>query len=207
MCKMLRRFPHLYIMKITTCLVGSFSSGKSTLLKRYMLKNDFDKPELQPTIGMAGLEKHTVIDNAQIKNIIFDTAGQERFSSLIPIYLRNCDILIFTIDSSDYYNSFKYFKLVIPGIIDLNKYIVVCFTKTDLVSIKENKRVQEIHDILVKYNKQYNIVYTSSIKNINVDMVFTYYLKQVLDDISISTFDKSIQVSDDETSTGCCILS
>ena len=196
-------------MKITTCLVGSFSSGKSTLLKRYILKNDFDKPELLPTIGMAGFEKHTVVDNTQIKNVIFDTAGQERFSSLIPIYLRNCDILIFSIDSSNYETSIKYFKSVIHGIIDLNKYIVICFTKTDLVSIKENQNVKDIDDVLEKYNKQYKIIYTSSIKNINVDMAFNYYLKQVVDDISISTFDKnSIQVSDDnEPSSGCCLLS
>ena len=85
-------------MKITTCLVGSFSSGKSTLLKRYILKNEFKDSKMQPTIGMSGVEKHTVIDTTQIRNIIFDTAGQERYSSLIPIYLRNCDILIFTID-------------------------------------------------------------------------------------------------------------
>ena len=192
-------------MKITTCLVGSFSSGKSTLLKRYILKNDFQNCKMQPTIGMAGTEKHTVIDNAQIRNIIFDTAGQERYSSLIPIYLRNCDILIFTIDPTNYQESIKYFKTIISDVIDLNKYIVICYTKCDSIRMLENERVKEIDDILSAYKKSYKIIYTSSFTGKNVDLAFTFFLKQAVDDKSISTFDKIVEVTNEDTK-GCCII-
>ena len=193
-------------MKITTCLVGSFSSGKTTLLKRYMLKNDFKNCKMQPTIGMSGIEKHTVIDNAQIKNIIFDTAGQERYSSLIPIYLRNCDILIFTIDPTNYQDSIKYFKTIIPDIIDLNKYIVVCYTKCESLNILENEKVKEIDDILSAYKKPYKIIYTSSFTGKNVDLAFMFFLKHAVDDMSITTFDKIVEVTKEDP-RGCCILS
>lgn len=192
-------------MKITTCLVGSFSSGKSTLLKRYILKNDFQNCKMQPTIGMAGTEKHTVIDNAQIRNIIFDTAGQERYSSLIPIYLRNCDILIFTIDPTHYEESIKYFKTIIDDVINLNKYIVICYTKCDSIRMLENERVKEIDDILSAYKKSYKIIYTSSFTGKNVDLAFTFFLKQAVDDKSISTFDKIVEVTNEDTK-GCCII-
>lgn len=192
-------------MKITTCLVGSFSSGKSTLLKRYILKSEFKNCKMQPTIGMAGTEKHTVIDNAQIRNIIFDTAGQERYSSLIPIYLRNCDILIFTIDPTNYQESIKYFKTIISDVIDLNKYIVVCYTKCDSIRMLENERVKEIDDILSAYKKSYKIIYTSSFTGKNVDLAFTFFLKQAVDDKSISTFDKIVEVTSEDTK-GCCII-
>ena len=195
-------------MTITTCLVGSFSSGKSTLLKRYLLKNEFKnyKMQPQPTIGMSSFENHTVIDTTQLKNIIFDTAGQERYSSLIPIYLRNCDILIFTIDSTDYNASVKYFKSIISDIIDLNKYIVVCYTKCDTSRILENDRVKEIHHILSAHKKQYKIIYTSSFTGKNVDLAFTFFLKQAFVDANISAFDKIVEVTNEEPN-GCCILS
>jgi len=193
-------------MKITTCLVGSFSSGKSTLLKRYLLKNEFKNCKMQPTIGMSGIEKHTVIDTTQIRNIIFDTAGQERYSSLIPIYLRNCDILIFTIDPTNYDVSIKYFKSIISDVIDLNKYIVVCYTKCESLNILENERVKEIDDILSAYKKPYKIIYTSSFTGKNVDLTFTFFLKQAFDDVNISTFDKIVEVTNEEPK-GCCILS
>ena len=193
-------------MKITTCLVGSFSSGKSTLLKRYLLKNEFKNCKMQPTIGMSGIEKHTVIDTTQIRNIIFDTAGQERYSSLIPIYLRNCDILIFTIDPTNYQDSIKYFKTIIADVINLNKYIVVCYTKCESLNILENERVKEIDDILSAYKKPYKIIYTSSFTGKNVDLAFTFFLKQAFDDVNISTFDKIVELAEADTK-GCCILS
>lgn len=192
-------------MKVTTCLVGSFSSGKSTLLKRYVLKNEFQNCKLQPTIGMSGTEKHTIIDNEQIRNIIFDTAGQERYSSLIPIYLRNCDILIFTIDPTNYKESLKYFKTIITDVINLNKYIVVCYTKCDSIRMLENERVKEIDDILLSYKKSYKIMYTSSFTGKNVDLAFTFFLKQSVDDKNISTFDKIVEFTQEEPK-GCCTI-
>lgn len=193
-------------MKVTTCLVGSFSSGKSTLLKRYIMKNDFKNCKMQPTIGMCGIEKHAVVDNTQIRNIIFDTAGQERYSSLIPIYLRNCDILIFTIDPTNYQESLKYFKSIIPDVVHLNKYIIICFTKCELSNILENERVKEIDDILLAYKKSYKIIYTSSFTGKNVDLAFMFFLKQVVDDTNISTFDKIVEVTHEDPK-GCCIIS
>jgi len=192
-------------MKVTTCLVGSFSSGKSTLLKRYVLKNDFQNCKMQPTIGMSGIEQHTIIDNEQIRNIIFDTAGQERYSSLIPIYLRNCDILIFTIDPTNYKESLKYFKTIITDVINLNKYIVVCYTKCDSIRMLENERVKEIDDILLSYKKSYKIMYTSSFTGKNVDLAFTFFLKQSVDDKNISTFDKIVEFTQEEPK-GCCTI-
>ena len=40
----------------------------------------------------------------------------------------------------------------------------------------------------------------------NVDLAFTFFLKQSFDDVNISTFDKIVEVANEEPN-GCCILS
>ena len=134
-------------MKITTCLVGSYSSGKTSLVNTYFMKDKAKDIKPQPTIGMSGIEKCITVDDSEIRNIIFDTAGQERYASLIPIYLRNCDILIFTIDPTNYNTSLNYFKIIIPDIIHIVKYIIICFTKIDIANVVENNRVKDIDDM------------------------------------------------------------
>ena len=195
-------------MNINTCLVGSYSSGKTTLIQNYMFHN-VELPKPDPTIGMSGLEKHFVFDKTQIKNLIFDTAGQERYASLIPVYLRNCDILIFTIDSSDYSNSFNYFKTVIPDVVNLNKYIIICFTKIDKSNIYESETIKEIDDIMSSYKKTYKIIYTSSVDKKNIAKPFEYYLHKVVNDNQIRDMDEIIikESLEDNVTKSCCILS
>lgn len=193
-------------MKITTCLVGTYSSGKTSLVNKYILKDTANKINSQSTIGMSSFEKFITIDNTEIKNTIFDTAGQERYAALIPIYLRNCDILIFTIDPTNYNNSLHYFKTILPDIIHIVKYVIICFTKIDIANIIESESVKDIDDILNAYNKPYKIIYTSSFQNKNVETIFTFYLSNVLTDKTISYFDKNVEVKE-EPKKECCVLS
>lgn len=192
-------------MKIITCLVGSYSSGKTSLVNTYFLKDKAKNIKPQPTIGMSGIEKCITVNNTKIRNIIFDTAGQERYASLIPIYLRNCDILIFTLDPTDYSNSLNYFKIIIPDIIHIVKYVIICFTKIDIANVIENENIKDIDDILNAYNKPYKIMYTSSIENKNIENLFTFYLSNVLTDNPIPTFDKIVEVNV-KTQEECCLI-
>ena len=196
-------------MNIQTCIVGSYASGKTTLIQKHIYNDIVDSLKTQPTIGMSAMEKHHIIGYRQIKNIIFDTAGQERYASLIPIYLRNCQILIFAINSDNYIESLNYFKKIIPSIITLCKYLVVCFTKTDLSNIVENENVKDIDDILKCYDITYKILYTSSVNNKNINEPFTYFIEDAVKDKNLKTFN-NIKIHDNPNVTksrGCCTLS
>ena len=196
-------------MSIQTCIVGSYASGKTTLIQKHIYKDIMTNIKTQPTIGMSAMEKHHIIGYRQIKNIIFDTAGQERYASLIPIYLRNCQILIFAINSDNYIESLNYFKKIIPTIITLCKYLVVCFTKTDLSNIVENENVKDIDDILECYEITYKILYTSSFNNKNINKPFTYFIEDAVKDKNLKTFN-TINIDGNPHTIkphGCCILS
>ena len=94
---------------VRTAIVGSCGIGKTSLIQSFMSPNGGDTlPATTPTIGAAvvnhlytptiplssnnGLEE--LEDPIIIRHTIWDTAGQESYKSLVPLYTRNCDILI-----------------------------------------------------------------------------------------------------------------
>ena len=187
------------IICVNTCLIGSYASGKTTLINKY-INIDYDsKP--QPTIGMSSMEKYIKFENNTIRNIIFDTAGQERYSSLIPVYLRDCNILICTIDTKNCKESIEYFDKLLATINYLPfKFICICFTKCENYSNVID--INDINDILLKYNKPFKVFYTSSIENKNIKESFEYFLKEFIIQKQISDFDQIVDITEKEKK--CC---
>ena len=78
-------------------VMGDISVGKSSLLARY-INNTFDQFN-ESTIGAAFFTKHVQSENGENVNLeIWDTAGQERYDSLLPMYYRGANIIIFVFD-------------------------------------------------------------------------------------------------------------
>ena len=190
------------IINVNTCLVGSYASGKTTLINKYININYTNNP--LPTIGMTGMEKYIQINSHTIRNLIFDTAGQERYSSLIPVYLRNCDILIFTVDTKNYKDSIQYFSKLMKSINDLPfKFICICFTKCENYPF-ENNNVKDIDDILLKYDKSFKVFYTSSVENKNIKESFEYFLGEYIIQKQINDFDNISLTNDIKEEKKCC---
>ncbi len=55
---------------------------------------------LKATIGMDFHSKNVKIDNQDVRFLLYDTAGQEKFRSLIPMYIRDANIILFVYDIS-----------------------------------------------------------------------------------------------------------
>lgn len=127
-------------------LIGEVSAGKTTLA-HYLSLNEFFESR-SSTIGAAFHPiKH---DNKNFE--LWDTSGQEKFSTLTSLYYRNASIILLVFDANNYQyeNKLKYYleetKLKVD---DGNNYriIIICnkidlVNKSQLVSLK--KRVDEI---------------------------------------------------------------
>ena len=74
-----------YFFKII--VLGDCAVGKSNILSKYS-KNIFNKSS-KSTIGVELVTKFFKYENKIIKVNIWDTAGQEKFTSLIPTYYKN----------------------------------------------------------------------------------------------------------------------
>ena len=79
--------------------LGDQFVGKSSILNRFY--QDKFEPDYQATIGLDFHSKNVNINNSVVRLLLYDTAGQEKFKSLIPMYIREADIIIAVYDISN----------------------------------------------------------------------------------------------------------
>ena len=105
-------------------LLGDQTVGKSSILNRFM--NDTYTEDYQASIGLDFQSKIVQIDNKDIHLLLYDTAGQERFRSLIPMYTRDADIIFLVHDVSDK-ETFKHIGGWLNELTNINKEEVIIF--------------------------------------------------------------------------------
>jgi Ras-related protein Rab-6A len=82
--------------KYKLIFLGDQNVGKSSILNRFL--NDTFVEEYQATIGLDFQSKNVQIENQDIHLLLYDTAGQEKFRSLIPMYIRESNIILLVYD-------------------------------------------------------------------------------------------------------------
>ncbi|WIA38488.1 hypothetical protein OEZ86_001810 [Tetradesmus obliquus] len=82
------------LIKVILC--GDSGVGKTCLIER-MFSNKFD-PTLPSTIGTDQRFKRLKVDGVHIGVSVWDTAGQDRFQSLTPMYFRGAHGVVYVFD-------------------------------------------------------------------------------------------------------------
>eukprot|EP00164_Ancoracysta_twista_P002042 GFYU01002690.1.p1 GENE.GFYU01002690.1~~GFYU01002690.1.p1 ORF type:complete len:204 (-),score=42.57 GFYU01002690.1:416-1027(-) len=90
--------PSDILREVKVVLLGDSGVGKSSLVLRFVA-NHF-KNYSESTIGASFLSKTIFVDDAAIKYQIWDTAGQEKYHSLAPMYYRGAAAAIVVYDIS-----------------------------------------------------------------------------------------------------------
>ena len=174
--------------------IGDQDAEKSKIIKRFF-NNEND--EYEPKIGLDFLSKYMKYNNLEIIVNIYDTAGQEKFRSLIPLFIRDSDIIFLTyiINSR---KSFDNLEEWIKLIYSVKKFkVVICGNKIGVENREVDKKEGE------EFAKKYglNFFEVSSIPdvknmfyNIIADMLILKgkinnkenFVKNVLEDESIN---------------------
>ena len=82
--------------EVKVVLLGDTGVGKSSLVLRFVTENF--KEYSESTIGASFMSKVEVIDGVAYKYQIWDTAGQEKYHSLAPMYYRGAAAAIVVYD-------------------------------------------------------------------------------------------------------------
>ena len=139
--------------KYKLILLGDQGVGKSCILNRFL--NDTFIEDYQATIGLDFQSKNVQIENQNIHLLLYDTAGQEKFRSLIPMYTRDANIilLVYDISNKDTFNHLPDWIRDLTNV-NINEIIfVIVANKIDLnaqraVTLEEGQKFAEEHDFL-----------------------------------------------------------
>lgn len=82
--------------EVKVVLLGDTGVGKSSLVLRFVTNNF--KPYSESTIGASFMSKMITVSSKPIKFQIWDTAGQEKYHSLAPMYYRGAAAAIVVYD-------------------------------------------------------------------------------------------------------------
>lgn len=165
---------------INFCIIGAFASGKTSLVTTFIKNKKHVNNE--STIGASFIVNHTALHGgALIQLNIWDTAGQERYASLLPMYSRNADVVIFTIDAINAVESVNYIKHIAQRVIDAKNppiaiNLVVTKMDTQYDDTHAREMMAEVSAFIRSLYYQENIIvgeyYTSAMTYHNVDQSF-----------------------------------
>lgn len=123
--------------EVKVVLLGDTGVGKSSLVLRFVTNNF--KPYSESTIGASFMSKMIMVDGKPIKFQIWDTAGQEKYHSLAPMYYRGAAaaIIVYDITRSNTFKTLKNWveELMAQGPPDIA--IAIAGNKADLADQRE----------------------------------------------------------------------
>ena len=119
-----------YIIK--SAIIGDYGVGKTSIVSRYT-SNRFHDGE-SPTLGVDFLHKEIDYKENRYKLQIWDTAGQEKFGSIVKSYIRdlNVCILVFDVNCKKSFNRVKQWLDDVEYIVENPIYICLIGSKIDL---------------------------------------------------------------------------
>ena len=179
--------------KYKIIFLGDPGVGKSSIINRFS-QDKFDS-NYQATIGLDFHTKSVIINNKSVKLLLYDTAGQEKFRSLIPMYIRDANIIIIVYDIS-IKQTFANTEYWISQINDLKRDDSIIFlvgNKSDLekkqVSFEEGSNLAKEKKLIFKE--------VSAKNGLNIESLF---LKDIVEKLA-SKFDYNQNRIDDKKST------
>jgi len=179
------------IPKYKIIFLGDQGTGKSCILNRFV-EDKFDD-NYQATIGLDFQSKNVKIDNQDVHLLLYDTAGQEKFRSLIPMYTRDANIIILVYDITRK-ESFNHIPDWINGLTNVNFDNVIFALVGNKIDLDDKREVNKDEGIKLAQEKKCIFEEVSAKTAENFSELF---YKQLFDEI-VNKFKPGINGNDNE---------
>ena len=157
--------------KIKIVFLGSPSVGKTSILNRWICGEYNEK--VSPTVSAANVQKEITYKNKQLKAVICDTAGEERYQSLCGNFIHGADCVLI-VCSYDIKASFD----------AINSWIELVYEKcpetTNIIIVKNKIDLTTDVDTSISATSdgKYQIYYVSAKTGENIDVLFMAAVEQ-----------------------------
>ncbi|KAI3648196.1 hypothetical protein MP228_006050 [Amoeboaphelidium protococcarum] len=192
-------------------IVGSASVGKSSIAKRFV-RNEYSGDRVA-TIGAALLTKTLNLQGNIINMQIWDTAGQEQYRSLTPLYYRNAmgAIAVFDASKPDTITDLRYWlrQLAIYRI----PLVSIVGNKCDLIDSDQQQDIVKGAKECLRLEEDQKIHFTSALTGEGVEEIFLTLAQLICkkEGVTLRESQKNLQIVDLQNTqqsdrTRCCFL-
>ena len=127
-------------IKYKLIVIGDENVGKTSIINRF--KSNQFTGEYEPTVGLDFQSMSLYIDDQNVTLLLYDTAGQEKYRSLIPLYTKDAHIIFLIYDISNY-DSFTNVEKWYDSLSNVNKEEAIFFLVGNKVDLVEERKVKE----------------------------------------------------------------
>ena len=178
--------------KYKIVMLGDQNVGKTSIINRF--KHNKFVGNIEPTLALDFQSKEIFIDNIYVKLLLYDTAGQEKFRTLIPLYTREANIIFFIYDitnSDSFHNIEKWYN----SLENVNKNEAIFFLVGNKIDLNDERKVPE--EEARAYANRYNFIF-QEVSALTGDGIEELFLNQLAQEIkNYLLFDKK-QVREQE---------
>ena len=186
--------------EIKSILIGDPYVGKSSFCNKLV---GYTYPlSYETTIGVDYFKKILDIDNKNIKLLIWDTTGHEKYRSITRSFYRNVNFVILVFDL----NNEKSFLNLKNWINNVNLYCKTNINKVLVGNKSDLKNNVNKKDIEIFCNDNKLNYYECSVKNDNIeDLIITIY-KENLEKHIFKIDENVLKLTNNNNDKNCCII-
>jgi small GTP-binding protein len=130
-------------------ILGDSKVGKTSIITRQML--GYQPAAQSPTVGCHCSEIHIGISTGNVTLQVWDTAGQELYRALVPVYLRGARaaMLVYDVTDRESFQSLGHWYDILVGVVASGLTIFVVGNKIDLEdeAVIEDAQAKQFADV------------------------------------------------------------
>jgi small GTP-binding protein len=158
-------------VSVKAVLLGDSGVGKTSLARRWTTGLFHQTPTT--TVGANHHKKRMLVDGEQVDVFLWDTAGQEQYQALTPLYVRSAavGIIVAVINDAATFDHIRDWVALLAAATDVTPPIVLAVNKVDAVGEPAPRE----EAIQAEYQARFSgLFFVSAVTNEGVDNLFAF---------------------------------